>query len=116
MGLLSELQTVGCNINEGKERMMGNEALYEKLLKKFPSSVFNLEVMPFIEKDDIQTAISNAHTIKGVTGNLSLTPLFTNYTQIVDLLRANKVEEAKELYIATIPIQQNIVEIIQNYS
>lgn len=115
MTLLEELQENGCDINEGLSRLLNNSALYEKLLKKFPDSISQQDVIPFIESGEIETATRNAHTIKGVTGNLSLTPLYKAYTEIVDLLRAGKVDEAKALYLETIPVQEKIIQIIKKY-
>lgn len=112
MKILDELAAVGSDINEGLNRLMKDENLYARLLKKFPASLEKQEVLPFIESGDIQTAILNAHTIKGVTGNLSLTPLYTAYTEIVDLLRKNEVEKAKEIYLTTMPLQEKILTII----
>lgn len=71
--------------------------------------------MQFIDGGDIETATRNAHTIKGVTGNLSITPLYTAYTEIVNLLRGGKVEEARKLYVETLPVQEKILEIIKKY-
>lgn len=115
MTLLEELEACGADINDGLNRLMNNSAIYEKLLKKLPDSILQQEVLSFIDSGDINTAITNAHTIKGVTGNLSVTPLYKAYTEIVNLLRAGKVEEAKNLYNETMPIQEKIIAIIKKY-
>ena len=95
---------------------MNNEALFERLLKKVPENIEKLEVLSFIEAGDYATALSNAHTIKGVTGNLSLTPLFTAYSDIVALLRADKPDEAKQTLVEILPLQEEIVSCIKKYS
>jgi len=115
MSLLEELAANGADIKDGLERLMNNEAIYVKLLKKLPDSIAQQEVLPFIDSGNIETATKNAHTIKGVTGNLSVTPLYTAYTKIVDLLRAGKVDEAKTLYLETLPVQEKLIKIIQKY-
>lgn len=115
MTLLEELAENGADIKDGLERLMNNEAIYERLLKKLPDSINAQEVLPYIESGEIETATKNAHTIKGVTGNLSVTPLYKAYTTIVDLLRAGKVEEAKTLYINTLPVQEKLIKIIEKY-
>lgn len=116
MSLLEELAENGADINDGLARMMNNQALYERLLKKLPDSIAEQEVLSFIDSGDIETATKNAHTIKGVTGNLSISPLYKNYTEIVNLLRSNKVEEARKLYVETVPVQKKFIELIQKYS
>jgi len=115
MTLLEELAALGADITDGLNRLMNNEAIYIKLLKKLPDSIAKLEVLPFIESGDIETAIQNAHTIKGMTGNLSVTPLYHAYTEIVNMLRGGKVEEARQLYNQTAGVQEKILETIKKY-
>lgn len=116
MDLLTELKSLGTNIDEGLGRCMNNEALYEKLIKKVPQNFENLEVLPFFEAGDYETALVNAHTLKGVSGNLSLTPLFSAYSDIVNLLRENKPEEARKILVDILPVQNQILSCIKKYS
>lgn len=115
MTLFEELEANGTDIKDGLSRLMNNQEIYERLLKKLPDSIAGQEILEFIDSGDIQTAIKNAHTIKGVTGNLSITPLYKAYTEIVNLLRSNKVEEGRELYVKTLPEQNKILDIIKKY-
>ena len=115
LDLLTELKGMGTNIDEGLERCMNNVGLYEKLLKKVPQNIEKLEVLPYLESGDYETALMNAHTIKGVAGNLSLTPLFSAYSDIVNLLRADKPDEAKKILVGILPLQGQIVDCIKKY-
>ncbi|MCR5762642.1 MAG: Hpt domain-containing protein [Treponema sp.] len=112
--IVKDLEAQGCNMKEALERFLGNQAILEKMLVKFPDSLKPLEVLSFIDENDIEQATANAHTIKGITGNLSLTPLYTAYSEIVNLLRAGDSTKAKEILLNTLPIQQNLIKIIQN--
>jgi len=116
MSLLEELKQNGCNIEEGLARLMNKADLYEKLLIKLPDSIEQQEVLPFFDSGDIEGAIKSTHSIKGVTGNLSVTPLYKAYTNIVDLLRAGKADEARKAYEDILPVQETILEIIKKYS
>lgn len=116
LDLLTELKGMGNNIDEGLERCMNNAGLYEKLLKKVPQNIEKLEVLAYFEAGDYETALMNAHTIKGVAGNLSLTPLFSAYSDIVNLLRDKKPEEAKKTLIDILPLQEQILSCIKKYS
>lgn len=111
---IKELEAQGCNMKEALERFMGNQAILEKMMAKFPESIKPLEVLQFIDEGNIEQATANAHTIKGITANLSLTPLYTAYTEIVKLLRANDAVNAREVLLKTLPIQQNLISVIQN--
>ncbi len=113
MDLIKELEALGVNTEEALHRFSGNSALYLKMLGKVTTAVNDLEVMPCIEKEDYETAVTNAHTLKGVTGNLSLTPLYKAYTDITNLLREQKYAEAKELLEKTLPVQNDIMACIE---
>lgn len=113
MDLINELEALGVNTQEALKRFSGNSALYVRMLGKLTATVKDLEVMEFIEKGDHETAISNAHTLKGVTGNLSLTPLFNGYTEVVNELRGGEYDKAKEVMTRILPIQADILACIE---
>lgn len=115
MSLLDNLQTLGADVQDGLNRFVRNAALYEKMLKKFPGAAEGLPVLPHFEAGDLDTALANAHTLKGMTGNLSLTPLYQAYTEIVSLLREGKPEQAKALLVEILPVQERIISCIQSY-
>ena len=115
MSLLTELQALDVDVQDGLKRFVNNAALYEKMLKKFPAAAEDLPVLTHFESGNLESALANAHTLKGMTGNLSLSPLYKSYTDIVALLRANDPEEAKKLLIGVIPVQEEIVACIKNH-
>lgn len=113
MDLISELEALGVNTQEAIRRFSGNTALYQKMLGKLVTAVKDLEVMPCFEKEDYETAVTNAHTLKGVTGNLSLTPIYNGYTEVVNLLREGKYDDARAALEKTLPIQADILACIE---
>lgn len=115
MNLLEELEGLGADTKDGISRLMNNEEAYIRIVKKLPASIRGQVVLPLIDSNDIQSAITSAHTIKGVTGNLGITPLYKAYTEIVNLLREGKVPEARLLYLETVPVQDKILSIIEKY-
>ena len=115
MSLLTELQTFNVDVQDGLKRFVNNAALYEKMLKKFPAAAEDLPVLTYFESGDLEKTLANAHTLKGMTGNLSLSPLYKAYTDVVALLRANNPEEAKKLLISIIPVQEDIAACIKKY-
>lgn len=115
MNLIEEMKALGADTEDALGRFMGNGALYEKMLKKLPKVIEDTPVMSFAKSGDYETATSNAHALKGVTGNLSLTPLYSNYTTIVDLYRMGKPDEASALLSETMEIQQKFVDAIAKY-
>lgn len=115
MDLMEELSALGVDTKDAMERFMGNSALYERMLKKFPKTVEDSPVLPYAQSEDYETAASNAHALKGVAGNLSLTPLFERYTKIVDMYRASNFEQANSLLAETLELQKKFLDVIEKY-
>ncbi|MCH5324975.1 MAG: hypothetical protein J1E39_07135 [Eubacterium sp.] len=114
MGMIEQLKELGVNIDEGLNRFMGNAALYERMLLKLPANVRAQEVLKHFEDGDFQAALEAAHNLKGVTGNLSVTPLYEAYTEAVKLLRENEPEKAKAVVENIQPVEEQILNCIEN--
>lgn len=115
MSLLEDLKDLGANIDEGLDRFMQNSALYERMLGTFIKMMNNSVIDPNFDSNNYGEVVEKAHAIKGTSGNLSLTPIYEAYTDIVDLLRAGKPEEAREVLVGVLPVQAEIIECIQKY-
>lgn len=72
------------------ERFVNNEALYLRLLGKLFSSNELRELESALESGEKEKAFQAAHTLKGVTGNLGLTPLYKAVCGLVEPLREGK--------------------------
>ena len=116
MGLFEDLKELGVNIDEGLERLGGNQSLYERLLGSFLKTMDTHRIEPDFDTSDLAGAIEKTHAIKGTSGNLSLTPIYEAYTEIVALLRADQPEQAKEVLEGVLPIQEKIIDCIKRYS
>ena len=91
------LEAAGIDVASALERMMGSEALLERLLEKFPEDK-NLPVLrEALESGDPGRAAAAAHTLKGVCGNLSMTELYGLFTRQVDALRRGDLAAARAL-------------------
>ncbi len=88
----------GVNYNEGLKRFSGNKELYEKYLVKFfeDSSISGLKEC--IQKGRYDEAFKYAHTMKGISGNLSLTNIYFCCCELVKALRNNVYDNLPELY------------------
>ena len=84
------LRDYGANMDEGLGRCMGNEALYLRLVGTiFDDKAFD-RLQESIHAGDKKAAFEAAHSLKGVLGNLALTPLFEPVCEITELLRAGE--------------------------
>ena len=114
MDFLQELESLGVDTKEGLDRVMGDESLYKMMFDMFVSAIDSTPITP--EEFDgarLDDLIAKVHSLKGTTGNLSIQPLFTRYTQSLNLLREGKPAEAKAAYLELLPDQEKILECIR---
>ena len=95
------------NFEEGVKRVVNNAKLYVKLLLKFKTDTNINQLADFIAAGDMENAQVHAHTIKGVSANLSLTELFNQVLELETQIKArnvdpNQVEKVKTVFAATI--------------
>ena len=116
MDLLNELESLGVNVKEGMERVMDDKDLYTMMLDMFVTAIDTTPIQPEdFDGGTLDGLIGKIHTLKGTTGNLSIQPLFTRYTQSLTLLREGKPAEAKAAYLELLPIQEKILECIRRH-
>lgn len=116
MDFLSKLESLGVNVNEGLDRVMGDKDLYLMMLDMFVSAVRDTPIQPEeFDGSNLEDLIARVHTLKGTTGNLSITPLFTQYTNTLTLLREGRPAEAKAAYIKLLSVQADILACIQQH-
>lgn len=116
MSLLEELRNLGVHTEEAIARMNGNVSLYERMLVKFADLMKSSQIQPDFDNTDYVGITEMAHTIKGASGNLSITPVYEAYSEIVRLLREGKPEEAKIVLVEILPVQIKIIACIEKYS
>ena len=85
--ILDVLEDWGCDIDEGLDRLGGDEDFYETLLSGFVQENSMGVLTEAMEAGDYCRAFEAAHGLKGDTGNLSLTPLYEAVCSLVEDLR-----------------------------
>ena len=95
---VESLKKYGANTDEGLQRCMGNEMLYLKLVDRFLEQNAFPGLKDAINNHDLEGAFHIAHSLKGVIGNLSLSPLYDVIYQMTELLR-NRTEMDYSDYI-----------------
>jgi len=115
MNLFEELKALGVDVDGGVKRIMGNEKLYRKLLGSFVKMVESQSVDPDFDCTDYTETIEKVHAIKGTAGNLSITPLYEAYSEMLGLLRGGQPEEAKALLGKVLPVQKDIIACIKSH-
>ena len=104
------------DVDEGLERVLDDEPLYETMLGMYIDRVdSNPIAMEDFEGENLDELIGRVHMLKGLTGNLAMTPLFAGYLQILDHLRTSHPKEAAKEYERILPVQEAIIECIKRY-
>ena len=84
------LRDFGADVEDGLGRCMNNEAFYLRLVGMALSDEGFEKLRDAADAGDTDAAFSAAHALKGVLGNLSLTPLYRKASEITELLRAKE--------------------------
>ena len=85
--MLEKLRRCGIDVENTLNRFMQREDLYVRFLNKFKQDQNFAGLKESIENEDYEEAFKFAHTLKGVAGNLGLTPLYEEVAVLVEELR-----------------------------
>ncbi|MBQ9765735.1 MAG: Hpt domain-containing protein [Lachnospiraceae bacterium] len=110
------LVSVGIDVDEAMHRLLNNEELLIRFLKKFPTDGNYKLLKESLEKGDVQVAFRAAHTIKGLCGNLSMNVLKLIVSEQVEYLRAGNLEEAIRVMPRVTAEYEALVEVISTIS
>lgn len=94
---IENLREYGADVDEGLARCMGNEAFYLKMVAMGIADERFGSLKKALEEKDLDEAFEQAHALKGVVGNLALTPIAGPIGEMTALLR--KREDADYLPI-----------------
>ena len=84
---VEKLRQFGANVDEGLQRCLNNEAFYLKLVSRFLEDKSFDKLKEEISNGNFEEAFKASHALKGVLGNLSLTPLYEIIYELTELLR-----------------------------
>lgn len=114
--MFDELKQLGVDTEDGIFRFMNNEALYKQMLIAFVKMVRDAQVTAEFDDDTCDKEIEKIHALKGAAGNLSISPLYNAYTEIVRLLREGNIAGAKAAIAKILPTQDQITQCIEKHS
>ena len=101
---LEELRALGADVETGLSRCMGKEDLYLKLISMGLGDAKFEELEAVLEASDLSKAFEICHALKGVIGNLALTPLYEALSDMTEKLRTREEADYQTMY-------SNIIEI-----
>jgi len=85
--LLDQLRDYGADVDGALARCVNSTDLYTKLLGMFAADPGIEPLRAAVDAGDLKAGFEAAHTIKGVSANLGLTPLYDAVAEIVEPLR-----------------------------
>ncbi|MCL2759072.1 MAG: Hpt domain-containing protein [Treponema sp.] len=102
------------NIEDGTKRVMNNIKLYIKLLIKFKDDPNMCGIEAALAEGDMEKAQIAAHTVKGLTANLSLTELYKQCLELESQIKARSLNPdqlgiVKGVYSKTIEEIEKVV-------
>lgn len=95
---IEKLQEFGVDTKEGLTRCMNMEAFYFKMIKMGLSDSHFDSLGDSIATGNIEEAFEAAHALKGVIGNLALTPIYEPLAEMTEMLRAKKEADYATMY------------------
>ena len=102
---IEELRALGADVESGLSRCVGNEALYLKLVGMGLGDAKFEELGAALNAGNLDKAFELCHALKGVIGNLALTPLYEALSDMTEKLRARKEADYQAMYSNIIVIR-----------
>lgn len=108
---IDKLEIEGINIDEALARMAGDKVLFLNQLDRFSKSEKNFKTK--ILSKDLELAIIEAHTLKGLCGNIGANMLFNKAKELEYYLKKSGLDSNAHLLIQEIDkeLQELIVKI-----
>jgi len=99
---------------DGKKRVMNNAKFYAKLLGKFSSETKIEPIFAALDAGNYEEAQGLAHTVKGITANLSIKDLNEKIVELEAQIKAKAVdpqaiEAVKASFAATLPVVEKVI-------
>lgn len=108
------LARYGIDYAEAMERFCGNESLFARIAVKYLDDPHVDALEAAMASGDAAAAEREAHSLKGVAGNLSFVRLYDLAARVTDALRANDIDSARthlrESHVAVLEALKNLEE------
>ena len=102
---VEELRSAGADVETGLSRCVGNETLYLKLVNMGLGDTKFEELGAAVNAGDLSKAFELCHALKGVIGNLAITPLYEVLSDMTEKLRGREQADYISIYSEIINIR-----------
>ena len=108
--LRAALSSYGIDYDDAMDRFGGNAELFFRLARKYLDGDNYARLVSAMEMHDFDEAYRQAHSLKGVAGNLSFTKLYTIAAEIASNLREGEYVAAESYLPDAKAAHERIVE------
>ncbi len=91
------LNEFGADTKEGLARCLDDEEFYLELIPEALDRGRYEDIERLLQEKNLAAAFEAAHALKGVVGNLALTPIYEPVSEMTELLRAGTDTDYSEL-------------------
>ena len=95
---IEKLKTYGADVESGLERCMNSEEFYFRMINTLVEEDHFSTLEKALNDNNLDLAFDAAHALKGVVGNLALTPLYETVSEITENLRAKVQTDYEAIY------------------
>ncbi|NCD04743.1 MAG: Hpt domain-containing protein [Spirochaetia bacterium] len=110
---LNKLKNWGCDINGALDRFLNDKDLYYECLSMFVEDQNFAALKLHINDANQKKPFSYVHTLKGVAGNLGISPLFESLSELCEALRNNEYDPNSGLFERTVVDYNIFLEIMK---
>lgn len=108
---IENLKAFGANVTEGVSRCLNDESFYIDLVKSVIPDTRLDELEQYIAGKDLDKAFEVAHALKGMYGNISITPIYEPVCEMTELLRERKDTDYSALLAEAKAQKEKLVEL-----
>ena len=101
------------NYENVSSRLMGNQKLVEKFVRKFLEDPTYKQIKESVEKMDYDEILRATHTMKGIASNLEFSQLLQKSAKAEDMIRAGEKETVLPVIDEIEKEYQKVVDAIQ---
>ena len=95
--LFGQMDRLGIRTEEALGRFMGNDALFLSFVRRLPEKLDFTRIREGLEAEDSDAFYMNVHNLKGMSGNLSIGPIYDCAQAILVEFRASGFQNKKKL-------------------
>lgn len=106
-------ENLGQNYETVLKRMMGKEEFIYMLLGKFAAGTAIEELETAMGSHEAAEIFDRAHTLKGVSENLGLKPLYEKVSILVEITRKGSLEGADEAFAQVKQIYAEVINLLE---